>query len=160
LTALTTLSIIYTHNSHQHHLIQLLCVCVRNLRNTETNKSCAAQGMGGQLGYFGLFLDSSYGQGFCSESCTTYHSPMMSTTKEFEVSHLEVWAVGPPPPPPEELVSVNYGNAPELSCKKMNRFMLQGERSSVLDRDNEAKAILAMVGKEQKSDGLREPEPE
>jgi TLD len=117
--------------------------------------------MGGQLGYFGLFLDASYGQGFCSESCTTYHSPMMSTTKEFEVSHLEVWAVGPPPPPPEELVSELWEcTRAEFCKKKMNRFVLQGERSSVLDRDNEAKAILAMVGKEQKSDGLREPEPE
>jgi hypothetical protein len=37
--------------------------------------------------------------------------------------------------------------------------LLQGERPSVLDLDNEAKAILAMVGKEQKSDGWRE-EPE
>ncbi|XP_059485653.1 MTOR-associated protein MEAK7 [Neocloeon triangulifer] len=92
-------------------------------------------GMGGQLGYFGLYLDASYGKGFCSESCTTYHSPMMSTTKDFDVSHLEVWAVGPPPPPPEEL----------------------GERPSVLDLDNEAKAVLAMAGKEQKSDGWREP---
>jgi TLD len=115
--------------------------------------------MGGQLGYFGLFLDSSYGQGFCSESCTTYHSPMMSTTKEFEVSHLEVWAVGPPPPPPEELVSETRQCTLRKKIK-INRFVLQGERPSVLDRDNEAKAILAMVGKEQKSDGLRPEEPE
>ncbi|CAB3361115.1 Hypothetical predicted protein [Cloeon dipterum] len=93
-------------------------------------------GMGGQLDYFGLYLDANYGKGFCSESCTTYHSPMMSTSKQFDVSHVEVWAIGPPPPTPEEL----------------------GERSSVLDRDNEAKAILAMVGKEQKSEGLREPD--
>jgi len=35
---------------------------------------------------------------------------------------------------------------------------MQGERPSVLDLDNEAKAILAMAGKEQKSDGWREPE--
>lgn len=65
---------------------------------------CSAQGMGGVLEYFGLFLDSSYGTGQCGETCTTYHSPMMSANKNFEIAYLEVWGVGPPPKTLAELV--------------------------------------------------------
>lgn len=64
------------------------------------------QGMGGQMEYFGLYLDSSYGTGMCSESCTTYHSPMMSGNKNFEMAHAEVWGLGKAPKTPAELVSI------------------------------------------------------
>ncbi|KAF4525523.1 hypothetical protein B566_EDAN014909 [Ephemera danica] len=93
-------------------------------------------GMGGVMEYFGLFLDSSYGTGKCGETCTTYQSPLMSGNKEFEIAHLEVWGVGPPPKTPSEL----------------------GERPSILDFDNEAKAVLAMAGKGGHSDGWRDPD--
>lgn len=67
------------------------------------------QGMGGVLEYFGLFLDASYGTGMCAETCTTYHSPMMSGSKNFEIAHTEVWGVGPPPKSPTELVRPKVG---------------------------------------------------
>ncbi|KAK6643977.1 hypothetical protein RUM43_000242 [Polyplax serrata] len=91
-------------------------------------------GFGGKLEYFGLWISAEFGKGYCSESCTTYREyKMMSKNKEFDIAHLEVWAVGPPPLSPSEL----------------------GERS-VLDSNIEAKAILEMAGKTAYSDGLRE----
>ncbi|EEB16004.1 conserved hypothetical protein [Pediculus humanus corporis] len=91
-------------------------------------------GMGGKLEYFGLWIDSEFGKGYCSESCTTYRDyKMMSGSKNFEISHCEVWGVGPPPLSPSEL----------------------GERS-VLDTNLDAKAILEMAGKTTYSEGLRE----
>ncbi|KAL0270646.1 UNVERIFIED_CONTAM: hypothetical protein PYX00_007991 [Menopon gallinae] len=91
-------------------------------------------GMGGKLEYFGLWLSADYGKGYCSESCTTYRNyKMMSGTKDFTVSHVEVWGVGPPPPTAAEL----------------------GERS-VLDGNVEAQAILELAGKTKYSEGLRE----
>lgn len=92
--------------------------------------------MGGQHEYWGLWLDSNYGQGQCSESCTTYRNyAQLSAKKTFTIRNLEVWGVG---------------DRPEKEDLGGN-----GERS-VLDGNLEEKAILEMAGRSQYSEGYRE----
>lgn len=93
--------------------------------------------MGGQHDYWGLWLDSEYGKGETSTSCTTfadYHQ--ISHSKDFAYRHLEVWGLGQPPPTPQE----------------------KGERlgMSVLDNELESKAMLKLAGKTLQSEGFRE----
>lgn len=59
--------------------------------------------MGGQHGYFGLWLDSDFGRGHsrARPKCTTYGSPQLSGEEDFTVDSMEVWAVGKPPEPEE-----------------------------------------------------------
>lgn len=59
------------------------------------------QGMGGQHGYFGLWLDSDFGRGHsrARPKCTTYGSPQLSAEEDFSLDSMEVWAVGKPPQP-------------------------------------------------------------
>lgn len=61
------------------------------------------QGMGGQHGYFGLWLDSDFGKGHsrARPKCTTYGSPQLSGEENFTLDSMEVWAVGKPPEPEE-----------------------------------------------------------
>lgn len=61
------------------------------------------QGMGGQHGYFGLWLDSDFGRGHsrARPKCTTYGSPQLSAEEDFSLDCMEVWAVGNPAPPDE-----------------------------------------------------------
>uniref|UniRef100_G3N5N9 MTOR-associated protein MEAK7 n=1 Tax=Gasterosteus aculeatus aculeatus TaxID=481459 RepID=G3N5N9_GASAC len=61
-------------------------------------------GMGGQHGYFGLWLDSDFGRGHsrARPKCTTYGSPRLSGEEDFSVDSVEVWAVGRPPAPEED----------------------------------------------------------
>jgi len=53
--------------------------------------------MGGQLEYFGLWLDSEFGKGHSKAEprCTTYNSPQLSKHETFEIKTLEIWSVGP-----------------------------------------------------------------
>mgnify|MGYP003689958857 CR=1 FL=1 len=55
------------------------------------------QGMGGQMDYFGLWIDSNFNHGHskAKPKCTTYGSPQLSAEPEFEVDVIEVWALGP-----------------------------------------------------------------
>lgn len=55
------------------------------------------QGMGGQMDYFGLWIDSSFNHGHskAKPKCTTYGSPQLSADPEFEVDIIEVWGLGP-----------------------------------------------------------------
>lgn len=57
------------------------------------------QGMGGQLNYFGFWLDDDFGSGHSrgQPSCTTYGSPQLSAEEEFKLDKLEAWGVGVPP---------------------------------------------------------------
>lgn len=59
------------------------------------------QGLGGQHGYFGLWLDSDFGRGHsrARPKCTTYGSPRLSAEEDFSLDSVEVWAVGKPPEP-------------------------------------------------------------
>ena len=55
------------------------------------------QGMGGQLRYFGLFLDEqfSFGHSKAEPRCTTFGSPQLSAESTFQLDCMEVWGVGP-----------------------------------------------------------------
>ncbi|KAM5262622.1 MTOR-associated protein MEAK7 [Ctenodactylus gundi] len=90
-------------------------------------------GMGGQYGYFGLWVDSDFGKGHskAKPTCTTYNSPQLSAKEDFCFEKMEVWAVGDPPEESE-----------------------QG-RKSILDVDPEAKILLEATGRTQHSVGLR-----
>jgi hypothetical protein len=54
------------------------------------------QGFGGQLWYFGLWLDSEFdkGQSKAEPKCTTFGSPQLSAGSDFEIDTIEVWGVG------------------------------------------------------------------
>ncbi|KAH3772580.1 MTOR-associated protein MEAK7-like [Dreissena polymorpha] len=103
-------------------------------------------GLGGQLEYFGLWIDSSFNSGHskAKPKCTTYGSPQLSCHPEFTVECLEVWAVGP-------------------EKKKNDSDDEEEAKTSILDKDLAAKAILELAGKTQHSEGIRdliEDEPE
>lgn len=54
--------------------------------------------MGGQFDYWGLWLDSEFGQGQSCESCTTFKNYVqLSVQKDFVIRNIEVWAVGEKP---------------------------------------------------------------
>jgi hypothetical protein len=57
------------------------------------------QGMGGQHGYFGLWVDADFGKGHSKAKprCTTYNSPQLSAKEDFRFDKIEVWGVGDPP---------------------------------------------------------------
>ncbi|XP_056622344.1 MTOR-associated protein MEAK7 [Triplophysa dalaica] len=95
-------------------------------------------GMGGQHGYFGLWLDFDFGHGHsrARPRCTTYGSPQLSGEEDFKLDTLEVWGVGKPAEEPGE-----------------------GEnKKSILVSDPEVQAMMEMTGKTMHSQGLREPE--
>ncbi|XP_060069360.1 MTOR-associated protein MEAK7-like [Ylistrum balloti] len=97
-------------------------------------------GMGGQFDYFGLWIDQSfnYGHSKAQPRCTTYASPQLSGTPEFEVVALEVWEVGPEP-------KADSDDEEDKEVKK-----------SILDGNSEAKAMLSLIGKERVSEGYRD----
>ena len=87
-----------------------------------------SQGMGGQLNYFGLWLDENFGSGHSrgQPSCTTYGSPQLSSEEEFKIDRLEAWGVGVPP---ENLVSLcrlsldsDSSNYNFIMCQMCGRF--------------------------------------
>ncbi|XP_062276771.1 MTOR-associated protein MEAK7 [Scomber scombrus] len=122
---------VYTATGYNQHFMYLN-------QNQQTMPN--GLGMGGQHGYFGLWLDSDFGRGHsrARPKCTTYGSPQLSGKEDFTLDSVEVWAVGKPPQPEE-------GEEGE------------GKRS-ILDVDPEVQAIMEMTGKTLHSQGLREPE--
>lgn len=93
------------------------------------------QGMGGQHGYFGLWIDVDFGKGHskAKPTCTTYGSPQLSAQEDFQFQKMEVWAVG---------------EAPKAESVRKTR--------SILDIDPEARALLEASGRGRHSEGLRE----
>lgn len=71
-------------------------------------------GMGGQLKYFGLWLDSDFGKGHskAKPQSTTFKSPQLSADEEFEIDSLEVWNVG-------RMRKCNDGNEVNLKLHKI-----------------------------------------
>lgn len=55
--------------------------------------------MGGQMNYYGLWLDDDFGTGHSrgQPSCTTYGSPPLAAQEDFKIDKLEAWGVGVPP---------------------------------------------------------------
>ncbi|XP_019216422.1 MTOR-associated protein MEAK7 [Oreochromis niloticus] len=122
---------VYTATGYNQHFMYLN-------QNQQTMPN--GLGMGGQHGYFGLWLDSDFGHGHsrARPKCTTYGSPQLSGDEDFTLDSMEVWAVGKPPEPEE---------GEEGRGKK-----------SILDVDPEAQALMEITGKTMHSQGLREPE--
>ncbi|KAM7414102.1 hypothetical protein PAMA_019087 [Pampus argenteus] len=122
---------VYTATGYNQHFMYLN-------QNQQTMPN--GLGMGGQHGYFGLWLDSDFGRGHsrARPKCTTYGSPQLSGNEDFTLDTVEVWAVGKPPEPEEDEEG-------------------QGKRS-ILDVDPEVKAMMEITGKTLHSQGLREPE--
>ncbi|XP_045894056.1 MTOR-associated protein MEAK7 isoform X2 [Micropterus dolomieu] len=121
---------VYTATGYNQHFMYLN-------QNQQTMPN--GLGMGGQHGYFGLWLDSDFGRGHsrARPKCTTYGSPQLSGEEDFTLDSMEVWAVGKPPEPEGE----------EGEAKK-----------SILDVDPEIQAMMEMAGKTMHSQGFREPE--
>eukprot|EP00088_Acartia_fossae_P063520 TRINITY_DN7752_c0_g1_i1.p1 TRINITY_DN7752_c0_g1~~TRINITY_DN7752_c0_g1_i1.p1 ORF type:complete len:419 (-),score=68.03 TRINITY_DN7752_c0_g1_i1:206-1462(-) len=88
-------------------------------------------GQGGQLEYFGYWVDSEFGRVVTSPSCTTYFSPQLGA-QEGKISDLEIWGVG------EEPEDIDGGSA------------------SVLNMDPELQAVMEMMGKTFHSKAIRE----
>ncbi|XP_075017610.1 MTOR-associated protein MEAK7 isoform X5 [Calonectris borealis] len=118
---------VYTYTGYNDHYMYL-----NHGQQTMPN----GLGMGGQHGYFGLWIDSDYGKGHSKAKprCTTYNSPQLSAKEDFTLDAMEVWAVG---------------DLPESAGTK--------GKKSILDIDPEAQALLEMAGKSRQSEGLREP---
>ena len=55
--------------------------------------------MGGQFNYFGFWIDHSFNHGHSKAQprCTTYGSPQLSKSPDFNIEIVEVWALGPEP---------------------------------------------------------------
>ncbi|PIA17758.1 TLD-domain-containing protein, partial [Coemansia reversa NRRL 1564] len=51
-------------------------------------------GVGGQMGHFGLWIDSGFTHGG-SNTAATFSSPQLSTCDEFNIDMVEVWLVRP-----------------------------------------------------------------
>jgi len=88
-------------------------------------------GMGGQLEYFGFWIDSEFGIVKTSPTCSTYHSPQLGQL-EGKIKKLEVFGVG------------------DLKEEDIEAG------KSVLDMDPEAQAVLEMMGKTFHSKVIRE----
>lgn len=52
-------------------------------------------GFGGQLGYFGIWIDADFGKGSCKGTpmCSTYGNQILSAKEDFEIEAIEVWCV-------------------------------------------------------------------
>jgi len=92
-------------------------------------------GMGGQLDYFGFWIDSEFGIVKTSPTCSTYHSPQLGLT-EGKIRKIEVFGVG-----------------------ELSEDDIEAGRS-VLDMDPEAQAVLEMMGKTFHSKVIREVDEE
>ncbi|VVC41183.1 TLDc domain [Cinara cedri] len=97
-------------------------------------------GMGGQLDYWGLWLDAEYGIGLSNVSCSTYSDySMLSAVKDFKIDALEVWCVKEKP--------INDDVEEERIQTKSNR-------------DDWDVKLLEMAGRTKYSDGLKEEHDE
>lgn len=93
-------------------------------------------GMGGQMGYWGLWIDSEYGIGQSNISCSTYSDySILSATKDFKIDALEVWCVKEKPKEDDE-----------------------EERKIPSNKDDWDMNLLEMAGHTKYADGLREDE--
>ena len=98
-------------------------------------------GMGGQFNYFGFWIDHSFNHGHSKAQprCTTYGSPQLSKSPDFNVEIVEVWALGPE--------SKSQDSDDDEDSEKKKKSVLQ---------DTESKAMLEILGKQQHSEGFKE----
>jgi len=96
-------------------------------------------GMGGQMGYWGLWIDAEYGHGQSNVSCSTYNDySILSTVKDFKIDSLEVWCVKEKPKIDDD----------------------EEERRVTSAKDNWDVKLLEMAGRTKYSDGLRDEDEE
>ncbi|KAM4833676.1 MTOR-associated protein MEAK7 [Thomomys bottae] len=124
LFSITPRMAVYTHTGYNDHFMYL-----NHGQQTMPN----GLGMGGQHGYFGLWVDADFGKGHskAKPTCTTYSSPQLSAKEDFRFETMEVWVVEDP-------------------------AELQPVKKSVLDADPEDRALLEASGWTRHSEGLRE----
>ncbi|CAG8502229.1 4765_t:CDS:2 [Ambispora leptoticha] len=85
-------------------------------------------GMGGQLDYFGFWIDSNFvtGHSKAAPLSSTYSSPRLSKQEEFKIDQVEVWLVKPTERDPDTIPSQS--------------------KHSVMDRNPGEMALLEMAG--------------
>ncbi|KAJ3042754.1 hypothetical protein HK097_001908 [Rhizophlyctis rosea] len=95
-------------------------------------------GFGGQLDYFGLWIDSSFERGHSrgDPRSTTYDNPRLSGSAEFEVDFVEAWLIKP---------------------KEVDDRLVDDRKKGSILGNTEAEALLEMGGKTMVSKGYREP---
>ncbi|XP_050427786.1 MTOR-associated protein MEAK7-like [Adelges cooleyi] len=94
-------------------------------------------GMGGQMNYWGLWLDSEYGKGQCNVSCSTFTDYSMPTReKDFRIASLEVWCVK----------------------EKINDESDEEERKVPTNTDKWDMKLLEMAGRPKYTDNLKDDE--
>ena len=74
--------------------------------------------MGGQFEYFGLYLDTDYGNGRSGADCTTFNSPQLSGKPSFSFTEIEIWGIGPDPKVKAKEVRIKYRQTSNISCTK------------------------------------------
>ncbi|KAI9298900.1 TLD-domain-containing protein [Neoconidiobolus thromboides FSU 785] len=91
-------------------------------------------GFGGQLNYFGLFLETNFNNGHSKAhpNCSTFNSPQLSKNEEFEIEHVQI-----------------------LCLKQIENEEGGSNQKSILD-NNEAAAFLEMANHKIYSKDLRE----
>ena len=94
--------------------------------NTKAKTFPNGLGMGGQLEFFGLWLDAEYGNGKCTPSCSSFATPQLSKKENFTYHHVEVWGAGDEPEDDEDE---------------------EGGGGGALNKDPEAMAVMEMMGK-------------
>ncbi|XP_074142434.1 MTOR-associated protein MEAK7 isoform X1 [Sminthopsis crassicaudata] len=117
---------VYTYSGYNDHYMYL---------NFGQQTMPNGLGMGGQLDYFGFWLDCDFGKGHSKANprCSTYNSPQLSCRENFELDCVEVWAVG------------------EFQCEKSTC------KKNCLDNEKEVHCLLEMIGKCRHSEGVRNP---
>ncbi|XP_017274574.1 MTOR-associated protein MEAK7 [Kryptolebias marmoratus] len=126
---------VYTATGYNEHFMYL---------NQHQQTMPNGLGMGGQHDYFGLWLDSDFGQGHsrARPKCTTFGSPQLSADEDFILDSMEVWAVGKPKKP-------EGGDEEEEE---------EEGKKSILNVDPEVQAMMELTGKTLHSEGFRELE--
>ncbi|KAJ1664880.1 hypothetical protein IW140_003699 [Coemansia sp. RSA 1813] len=97
-------------------------------------------GIGGQMGHFGLWIDSNFARG-SSNTAATYESRLLSQGSEFDVDIVEAWLVRP------AKHDDDFDDANDGQPKK-----------SAMDANPEAVALLEMANKTMYSKMVREPD--
>ena len=54
-------------------------------------------GLGGQIGFHGIWLDGNFGEGHCrgAPNCSTFGNPRLSKNETFKISRVEIWELAP-----------------------------------------------------------------
>ncbi|KAI9504327.1 hypothetical protein GGI25_004376 [Coemansia spiralis] len=95
-------------------------------------------GVGGQMGHFGLWIDSDFMHG-CSNTAATFESKQLSTRAEFDIDTIEVWLVKPS----KHLDEIDGSDK---------------TKKSAMDANPDAVALLEMANRTMYSKMVREPE--